>query len=169
MVRSVEGKGRLFLNRVCKLWISELNENKSPFFTTNISNEHTYCDGSVKICNCLNNDVSFTNTINRKLWVISVISHYDMSLNVSLLNRWWHSFLSIQIIVLLYLSFDICSVTRSCFQCNCYSLGSRRPGCLASPFCSVFLSLFHWGITEINFSYQGNPTYENENKTQRLI
>jgi len=52
-VRFVEGKCRLWLKRVFKLWISELDWKKSLFLITKTSREKIYWDGSESIHNCL--------------------------------------------------------------------------------------------------------------------
>jgi len=53
-VKFVEGKCKLWLKCVFKLWISELDWNRPVFFLTKTSKEKMYWDGSESICNCLN-------------------------------------------------------------------------------------------------------------------
>ena len=53
-VKFAEGKCKLWLKRVFKSWISELDWNRPLFLLTKISNEKMYWDGSESTCNCLN-------------------------------------------------------------------------------------------------------------------
>jgi len=53
-VKIVEGKCKLYLKRVFKSWISELDRNRPLFLVTKTSNKKIYWDGSESICNCLN-------------------------------------------------------------------------------------------------------------------
>ena len=53
-VKFVEGKCKLWLKRVLKSWISELDWNRHLFLVAKRSNEKIHWDGSESICNCLN-------------------------------------------------------------------------------------------------------------------
>ena len=53
-VKFVEGKCKLWLKRVFKSWILELDWNRPLFLVTKTSNEKMYWDGSESICNYLN-------------------------------------------------------------------------------------------------------------------
>ena len=53
-VKFVEGKCKLWLKRVFKSWISELDWNRPLFLLTKTREEKMYWDGSESICNCLN-------------------------------------------------------------------------------------------------------------------
>ena len=53
-VKFVEGKCKLWLKRVFKSWISELDWNRPLFLVTKTSNEKMYWNGSESICNYLN-------------------------------------------------------------------------------------------------------------------
>jgi len=52
-VKFVEGKCKVWLKRVFKSWISELDWNRPLFLLTKTSKEKMYWDGSESICNCL--------------------------------------------------------------------------------------------------------------------
>ena len=49
-VKFVEGKCKLWLKCVFKLWISELDWNRPLFLLTKTSREKMYWDGSESIC-----------------------------------------------------------------------------------------------------------------------